>query len=328
MEHVLKEKDAQIEKQRAVAAAKQKQYNEQDVLRNRIKNNICFRDKKINVGQQKETLDRIDKEIAELSTAAHTDCPKSLDELKGDQAKLELEIATHQGQLQATQSQLQERQVDLRSNKYEKIDERYASCMIRLATSQMADEDLGKYYAALDRALMQYHDQKISEINDIIKELWIKTYRGQDIDYIELRSDVDQQGGGRGRNYNYRVVMVKGGTVLDMRGRCSAGQKVLASLVVRIALSQAFCCDCGILALDEPTTNLDSENIYSLGQALTELIHTRKGHSNFQLIIITHDEQFVRQIGHACGTEHVYHVTKDGEGQYSRITRRSMAEMM
>eukprot|EP00961_Rhodomonas_salina_P158195 2129608-Rhodomonas_salina.4 len=44
---------------------------------------------------------------------------------------------------------------------------------------------------------------------------------------------------------------------LDMRGRCSAGQKVLASLVVRMALAETFCHNCGILALDEPTSNLD-----------------------------------------------------------------------
>ena len=28
------------------------------------------------------------------------------------------------------------------------------------------------------------------------------------------------------RQYNYRVVMVKNGVEMDMRGRCSAGQKV------------------------------------------------------------------------------------------------------
>ena len=113
-----------------------------------------------------------------------------------------------------------------------------------------------------------------------------------------------------------------------MRGRCSAGQRVLASLVVRLALSQAFCCDCGILALDEPTTNLDVENIESLAYALTEIIAARRGQSNFQLIIITHDEQFVRRIGQACGTETVYHISKDGEGHYSTITERDFAEMM
>ncbi|VDK83496.1 unnamed protein product [Dibothriocephalus latus] len=57
---------------------------------------------------------------------------------------------------------------------------------------------------------------------------------------------------------------------LDMRGRCSAGQKVLASLVIRLALAEVFCLQCGVLALDEPTTNLDRENIESLAYALTE----------------------------------------------------------
>lgn len=49
-----------------------------------------------------------------------------------------------------------------------------------------------------------------------------------DIEYVEIRSDVDDNtsAGVRRRIYNYRVVMVKGDTALDMRGRCSAGQKV------------------------------------------------------------------------------------------------------
>ena len=48
-----------------------------------------------------------------------------------------------------------------------------------------------------------------------------------DIDTIEIRSDEDESGIMKSRrNYNYRVVMIKGDTALDMRGRCSAGQKV------------------------------------------------------------------------------------------------------
>lgn len=51
-----------------------------------------------------------------------------------------------------------------------------------------------------------------------------------DIEYIEIRSDADESVSAtdKRRNYNYRVVMVKGDTALDMRGRCSAGQKVMA----------------------------------------------------------------------------------------------------
>lgn len=48
-----------------------------------------------------------------------------------------------------------------------------------------------------------------------------------DIETIEIRSDEDEAGLMKTRRtYNYRVVMIKGDTALDMRGRCSAGQKV------------------------------------------------------------------------------------------------------
>jgi hypothetical protein len=47
--------------------------------------------------------------------------------------------------------------------------------------------------------------------------------RGQDIDYIQIKADSTDSGRS---SYNYRVVMYSGGVELDMRGRCSAGQKV------------------------------------------------------------------------------------------------------
>ena len=46
--------------------------------------------------------------------------------------------------------------------------------------------------------------------------------------------------------------------------------QVLALLIIRLALAETFCLSCGILALDEPTTNLDVENIESLACALAE----------------------------------------------------------
>ena len=96
------------------------------------------------------------------------------------------------------------------------------------------------------------------------------------------------------RSYNYRVVMRKGDHPLDMRGRCSAGQRVLAAIVIRLALAETFCLDCGILALDEPTTNLDDANKAGLATALARIIVQRSQQHNFQLICITHDEDFVK----------------------------------
>jgi DNA repair protein RAD50 len=84
--------------------------------------------------------------------------------------------------------------------------------------------------------------------------------------------------------------MRKGDAPLDMRGRCSAGQKVLAAIVIRLALAETFSLNCGILALDEPTTNLDEMNKSGLAHALARIIIERSSQHNFQLVCITHDE--------------------------------------
>ena len=47
------------------------------------------------------------------------------------------------------------------------------------------------------------------------------------------------------------------------------------------------------MALDEPTTNLDYENKRGLAIALSQIIASRAAQSNFQLVVITHDEDFV-----------------------------------
>lgn len=61
----------------------------------------------------------------------------------------------------------------------------------------------------------------MAEINKVVKELWQKTYRNRDIDCIQIKADADGA-----KSYAYRVVMQAGGAELEMRGRCSAGQKV------------------------------------------------------------------------------------------------------
>ena len=63
-----------------------------------------------------------------------------------------------------------------------------------------------------------------------------------DIETIEIRSDEDDAATiNKRKTYNYRVVMIKpGDVVMDMRGRCSAGQKVgnIQVLMFPITLGQ------------------------------------------------------------------------------------------
>ncbi|XP_051257670.1 DNA repair protein RAD50 [Dicentrarchus labrax] len=217
---------------------------------------------------------------------------------------------------------------ELREDQYDKADERYKNKMITMRTTELVIKDLDLYYKALDQTIMKFHSMKMDEINKIIRDLWRSTYRGQDIEYVEIRSDVDENSsaGVRRRVYNYRVVMVKGDTALDMRGRCSAGQKVLASLIIRLALAETFCLNCGILALDEPTTNLDRDNIESLAHALVEIIKSRSRQRNFQLLIITHDEDFVELLGRSSYIEHFYRIRKN-QDQNSEITKCSITSL-
>uniref|UniRef100_UPI00398F1CF5 DNA repair protein RAD50 n=1 Tax=Pristiophorus japonicus TaxID=55135 RepID=UPI00398F1CF5 len=217
---------------------------------------------------------------------------------------------------------------ELREPQYKDAEEKFREMMIVMRTTELANKDLDIYYKALDQAIMRFHSMKMEEINKIIRDLWRSTYRGQDIEYIEIRSDADENvsASDKRRNYNYRVVMVKGDTALDMRGRYSAGQKVLASLIIRLALAETFCLNCGILALDEPTTNLDRENIESLAHALVEIIKSRSNQSNFQLLVITHDEDFVELLSRSQYVEHFYRIKKNID-QCSEIVKCNVSSL-
>lgn len=186
---------------------------------------------------------------------------------------------------------------------------RYKEAHIRVETTKAAVEDIGRYGTALDRAIMKYHSLKMDEVNSIIDELWRNTYQGTDVDTIYIKSDLEVKASTR--SHNYRVVMVKKDVELDMRGRCSAGQKVLASIIIRLALAECFSKDCGVIALDEPTTNLDQDNIKALAKSLHDIIKVREQQANFQLIVITHDEQFLKHM--QCGdfTDSYYRVSRD-----------------
>ncbi|CAG7990071.1 unnamed protein product [Penicillium salamii] len=232
--------------------------------------------------------------------------------------------ASKMGEMKSKDDQLMQLLADWNTD-YKDASSKYKECHIKVETTKAAVDDLARYGGALDKAIMQYHGLKMEEINAIVGELWQKTYRGTDVDTILIRSDNENAKGNR--SYNYRVCMVKSGAEMDMRGRCSAGQKVLASIIIRLALAECFGVNCGLIALDEPTTNLDRDNIRSLAVSLHDIIRSRQQQANFQLIVITHDEEFLRnmQCGDFC--DYYYRVSRN-ERQKSIIERQSIAEVM
>lgn len=223
-----------------------------------------------------------------------------------------MEIATLKGVLMTREENITKLKSMLESDNYKYVQQNYVDILVKLKSHTLARDDLELYIKALEMALHNFHSEKIAQINTILKRVWREVYTGNQIDYIEIKSNVENglSISQAPRSYNYRMVMVThNGAEMDMRGHSSAGERVLASLILRITLTETFCFNCNILTLDEPTTNLDRENTRSLEASLVKLVNECS--MDFQLVIITHDEPFARQMAQKCRCDMYYKITKN-----------------
>lgn len=198
----------------------------------------------------------------------------------------------------------------------------YRDAIIELSLLREAANDLNKYRKCLDASLIKFHTEKMTAVNVIIDELWRKVYNSTDITTIRIRSDAAGESSTR-KSYDYSVMMVhENGSEVEMRGRCSAGQKMLASLLIRIALAEVFGGLCSMIALDEPTTNLDEFKVDGMANVLSDLIEARRGYDSdgnlrgrdMQMVVITHDERLVNKLTLSCRPDYIYCLAKDEHG--------------
>lgn len=306
LESSIDSKGKESDKLRMKIKSIEKSISESSNFHSNIRSNLDLR----NLEKESE---EIIEEIQQLDIA---DAERKRDEYQEETKRIRnliievnAEHAGKVGEVRQMEDQIKSLRVEL-DTEFRDIDKVYHEEWVKLQTNVIISNDLQTYSKALDNAIMKYHSIKMEEINRIIDELWKQTYKGPDVDTIAIKSDVNVQAKGN-RSYNYRVVMYKMGSELDMRGRCSAGQKVLASIIIRLALAECFGINCGMIALDEPTTNLDIDNIESLAEALNNIIESRKKQKNFQLIVITHDEKFLSHISGDKFTDHFYRVQRD-----------------
>ncbi|RZC38722.1 SbcCD C, AAA 23 and/or SMC N domain containing protein [Asbolus verrucosus] len=275
-----------------------------------LKNNVILREKKALEKELETEIQILKKRIGGYN---YRSVYEEKRRLTLQRENLEKEINNLIGEKNGLMATVEElgRELAIPENK-----QAYTNYMIKLYELKITErivDDLSKYVVALEKAILDFHRQKMIQINKNIRELWRDIYRGNDIDYIEIKTE-HSSGSAMKRSYNYKVVQVKKGIELDMRGRCSAGQKILACLIIRMALAETLSTNCGILALDEPTTNLDRENIQSLSDTLSRIVNTRQREKSFQLLIITHDEEFLNTLTRVQGVSYYYRVCRDDEG--------------
>ncbi|CAH0547195.1 unnamed protein product [Brassicogethes aeneus] len=275
-----------------------------------LRDNILLREKQV---QEKGLESKINEQKTKIGVHNYTSLFEEKQQLLKKEKNISREINNIEGEKEAIEKEVKdykkEQQKPINKNAYKD----YKKKLFEHFIEQNQNRDLQKYTVALEKSILRFHKDRMVHINKVIRELWRAIYRGNDIDYIEIKTE-DDIGSAQKRTYQYKVVQVKKGVEIDMRTRCSAGQRVLASLVIRMALAETFSSHCGILALDEPTTNLDRQNILSLSDALVSLIDSRKDEKNFQLLIITHDEEFLNTLTRVQSIPHFWKVSRNDEG--------------
>ncbi|PSN52933.1 hypothetical protein C0J52_03635 [Blattella germanica] len=285
-EAAVKEKETQKIQNKDKLRKEQKKIRKRD-----LEDNLKLRKKEEDAEKLKKAIEKLQNSLGDLNL---DNILKEKKDLIKQEESINREKAHTEGMLKEQQSTILTLRADLAKPLYKDNEKNYLEKVVDKEILESLINDILIYQKAVEKAAIQFHQEKMSEINRTTRELWRQIYRGNDIDYIEIKTDIPETGGDKRRNYNYRLV--------------------LASLIVRLALAQTFCSDCGVLALDEPTTNLDKENVESLSTALAELISSKFVQQNFQLIIITHDEEFLERLSKVEKMKYYYRVSRNDKG--------------
>ena len=122
------------------------------------------------------------------------------DELNKEYNEIKTQMHTLEGKMEIIKEELEQKA-------HKNALEKYSVCASDLRVLEMSVQDIEKYYKALDRAVMNYHVIKMNEINKTIKGLWRQVYKGNDIDYIEIRNEEEAANDDKikqKKTYNYR----------------------------------------------------------------------------------------------------------------------------
>lgn len=81
----------------------------------------------------------------------------------------------------------------------------------KLADAEAASRDIEAYCAAIENAISTLHRQKMDEVNKIIADIWQEIYHEDDINKIEILTQIEEDSKKK-KNYNYSIMMEKKGS--------------------------------------------------------------------------------------------------------------------
>lgn len=139
-------------------------------------------------------------------------------------------------------------------------------------------EFLKKFKNAIIAAQGELRRELILAVNEVMSNLWQELYPYDKWSSLRLLAE-DQD----------YILQIKetNGDWLSVNGFASGGERMIASLSLRIAFSKVLAPNLDLLILDEPTHNLDKNAI----DTLTQIIEEKLSNLLNQVFIVTHEEK-------------------------------------
>jgi DNA repair protein SbcC/Rad50 len=137
---------------------------------------------------------------------------------------------------------------------------------------------LDRFKKALEATQLALRDELILAVNEVMSQVWVEIYPYDKWSGVRLSST--------GLDYTLQIKEVEGDWV-PVAGFASGGERMLASLAVRIAFARVLAPALSLLILDEPTHNLDEKAITTF----IDVIQNKVSDFLDQIFIVTHEEK-------------------------------------
>ena len=237
--------------------------------------------KKQRLKDLKREKENIERELREISfdESVYENLKKEVEEIKKNLLTFRLDLKYKEEIKTEKQNNLKQIKRDLEFLQINKKEILYLDYAISV---------LSDFSSILIEVQEILREEFVKTLNEVMNELWNYIYPYED--YIGIRFKIEN------RDYLLQLCDLKNRWI-NVEGFSSGGERSIASLVMRIALSIVLAPNLKLLALDEPTHNLDSNTIKNL----TEILRTKIAELLDQIFIVTHDERLIQ-----AGTAYIY----------------------
>ncbi|MEM0154538.1 MAG: SMC family ATPase [Methanothrix sp.] len=228
---------------------------------------------KLEIEASKKALDEANFKISNIKV---TD--KELEELRESYNAKNAEYAKTNAELKASSEassklQLQIEEIIKSIAKLNEIEQ-------KVSERRKVYTNVMRFKNALIDTEVQLRTRLVSSINELLEQLWIGLYPYGDYSGIALRAYPD--------DYSLEAAVDIGGerAWVQVDGVSSGGERSIACLALRIAMSMVIVPNLKWLILDEPTHNLDAQGISKMIEVFSNSLPSIVE----QIFVITHDD--------------------------------------